>query len=433
MLKLIEIYFWQADAFAYACFLYRPAVLMQLLMEGEGILTDFLVKVFVRDYMNTDNAKVRSDYGILASAVGLVCNLALSVAKIMIGLIINSISVMADGFNNLSDAASSVIGFIGISLSRRPADKEHPFGHGRFEYISALVVAILIIQVGLELFQSSLKKVLSPEEIGFNPILTAVLFISIFVKLWLMLFNRKLGRRINSSVMMASSYDARNDAIITSTTVTSAIIAAVTGLKIDAFIGLLVSAFVIISGIKIVKETIEPLLGQAVEYEIFEKITRMVESYEGIVGTHDLIIHNYGPTHKMATIHAEVPNNMDIERAHETIDQIEKDAQEKLDIFLVIHMDPIEVDDKAVLEKKNMLLQIIKEIDDKATIHDFRVVNGEHHINLIFDMVVPFSYSKSREQELRMKIEEELKKRDERYQCIITIENSYIAEKNSKE
>lgn len=396
-------------------------------------MTDFLVKIFVKDYMNTDKAKVRSDYGILASVVGLICNLALSAVKIVIGMIINSISVMADGFNNLSDAASSVIGFIGISLAKRPADKEHPFGHGRFEYISALVVAILIIQVGLELFQSSLQKVFNPEEISFYPILTAILFLSIFIKLWLMLFNRKLGKRIGSSVMMASSYDARNDVIITSATVASALIAAVTGLKIDAYMGLLVSAFVIISGIKIVKETIEPLLGQAVEYEIFEKITRMVESYEGIVGTHDLIIHNYGPTHRMATIHAEVPNNMDIEKAHETIDQIERDALEKLDIFLVIHMDPIEVDDEAVLEKKNMLMQIIKRIDDKATIHDFRVVNGEHHINLIFDMVVPYSYNKSQEQELRMKIEEELKRRDERYQCIITIENSFIAEKDSKE
>jgi len=382
--------------------------------------------------MDTDNAQVRTDYGILATVVGIVCNFALSAVKIMIGLVINSISVMADGFNNLSDAASSVIGFIGIKLAKRPADKEHPFGHGRFEYISALVIAILIMLVGLELFKSSLKKVFQPENIGFNPILTAILFLSIFVKLWLMLFNRKLGRRINSSVMLASSYDSRNDVIITSVTVVSALIAATTGLKLDAYMGLLVSAFVIISGIKIVKETIEPLLGQAVEYEIFEKITRMVESYEGVVGTHDLIIHNYGPSNRMATIHVEVPNNMNFEKAHETIDQIERDALEKLDIFLVIHMDPIEVDDEAVLEKKNMLLQVIKKIDENASIHDFRVVNGEHHINLIFDMVVPHGYNKNQEQQLRSKIEEEIRKIDERYQCVITIENSYIADKTTR-
>lgn len=392
-------------------------------------MTNLLVKCFVKNYNDTENAKVRTDYGILASIVGIVCNIVLSIVKIIIGLIINSISVMADGFNNLSDAASSVIGFIGIKLSEKPADKEHPFGHGRFEYISALVVAVIIMQVGLELFQSSLKKLFNPDPVSFDPVLTAILFLSVFIKLWLMFFYRKLGRRINSTVMIANSYDSRNDVIVTAATVITAIIAGVTGLKLDSGMGLLVSAFVIISGIKILKETIEPLLGQAVEYELFEKITKMVESYDGIVGTHDLIIHNYGPTHRMATIHAEVPNNMDIQLAHEIIDQIETDAQKMLDIFLVIHMDPIEVDDKAVLEKKGMLLQIIEKLDERASIHDFRVVNGEHHINLIFDMVVPYNYTKAQQMELQSKIEQEVRQKDERYQCIIRIENSYIADK----
>lgn len=392
-------------------------------------MTNLLVKCFVKNYNDTENAKVRTDYGILASIVGIVCNIVLSIVKIIIGLIINSISVMADGFNNLSDAASSVIGFIGIKLSEKPADKEHPFGHGRFEYISALVVAVIIMQVGLELFQSSLKKLFNPDPVSFDPVLTAILFLSVFIKLWLMFFYRKLGRRINSTVMIANSYDSRNDVIVTAATVITAIIAGVTGLKLDSGMGLLVSAFVIISVIKILKETIEPLLGQAVEYELFEKITKMVESYDGIVGTHDLIIHNYGPTHRMATIHAEVPNNMDIQLAHEIIDQIETDAQKMLDIFLVIHMDPIEVDDKAVLEKKGMLLQIIEKLDERASIHDFRVVNGEHHINLIFDMVVPYNYTKAQQMELQSKIEQEVRQKDERYQCIIRIENSYIADK----
>lgn len=392
-------------------------------------MTDLLVKCFVKNFNDIGNPKVRTSYGILASIVGITCNAILSLIKIVIGILINSISVTADGFNNLSDAASSVISLIGIKLAERPADKEHPFGHGRFEYISALVVAILIIQVGQELFQSSIKKIFNPELISFNPVLMVILFLSVFIKLWLMLFNRKLGQRINSAVMIASSYDSRNDMIITGATILSALIAGLTGLKLDAFMGLLVSAFVIISGIKILKETIEPLLGQAVEYEIFEKITKMVESYEGIVGTHDLIIHNYGPSHRMATIHAEVPNNMDIEHAHEIIDQIERDALEKLDIFLVIHMDPIEVDDETVLEKKNMLLQVIGKHEKKASIHDFRVVNGEHHINLIFDMVLPYTYTKAQEQELRMKIEDEIKALDDRCRCIITIENSFIADK----
>lgn len=391
-------------------------------------MTEWLVKVFVKNNDKIDNAKVRTDYGVLTSIVGITCNVILSAIKIIIGLIINSISVMADGFNNLSDAASSVISLIGIKLAGRPADKEHPFGHGRFEYISAFVVAIFIIQVGFELFKSSFEKVLSPDDIIFNPVLTGILFLSVFIKLWLMFFNRKLGKRINSSVMIASSYDSRNDVIITSATILSSIIAGVTGLKLDAFMGLLVSVFVMISGIKIVKETIEPLLGQAVEYEIFEKITKMVEGYDGIVGTHDLIIHNYGPMHRMATIHVEVPNNMNFEKAHETIDQIERDVLEKLDIFLVIHMDPIEIDNEAVLEKKNMLLQVINELEKRASIHDFRVVNGEEHVNLIFDMVVPYTYTKKQEQELLERIESDIKKKDSRCNCIITIENSFIAD-----
>jgi cation diffusion facilitator family transporter len=393
-------------------------------------LTDLLVKYFVKNYNNIENAKVRTAYGILSSIVGIACNVILSTVKIIIGLIINSISIMADGFNNMSDAASSVISLVGVRLAERPADKEHPFGHGRFEYISALAVAFLILQVGLGLLQTSFKKVLNPEAISFNPILTVILFLSVFIKLWLMFFNRKLGKRINSSVMITTSYDSRNDVIVTSATIISSVIAGVTGLKLDGYMGLLVSVFIMFSGFNILKDTLEPLLGQAVEHEIFEKITKMVESYEGIVGTHDLIIHNYGPTHRMATIHVEVPNNTSFEHAHETIDQIERDALEKLDIFLVIHMDPIEVDNEAVLEKKNMLLQVINRLEEKATIHDFRVVNGEHHINLIFDMIVPYSYTKAQEQELLKKIEDEIMVKDARYQCVITIENSFIADKS---
>jgi cation diffusion facilitator family transporter len=336
---------------------------------------------------------------------------------------------MADGFNNLSDAASSVISLIGVKLAGRPADKEHPFGHGRFEYISAFTVAFLILQVGFSLLKSSFQKVLHPEELSFNPVLTGILCLSILMKLWMMLFNRKLGRRINSTVMIATSADSGNDVIVTAATIISTVIAGLTGLKIDGYMGILVSLFVMLSGFKIAKETLEPLLGQAVERDVYVKVTEMVESYEGIVGTHDLIIHNYGPTHRMATIHVEVPNNMDFEKAHETIDQIERDMLEKLDIFLVIHMDPIEVNNETVLEKKEMVLKVIKQLEEKATVHDFRVVNGEHHINLIFDLVLPYSYTKSEEQKLMAKIEEEVKELDPRHQCVITMENSFIAEK----
>ncbi len=391
-------------------------------------MTELLVKVFIKDYKNTENAKVRTRYGILSSLVGIACNVLLFLTKLIIGMLINSISVMADAFNNLSDAASSIISFIGVKLAERPADKEHPFGHGRFEYISALAVAFIILQVGFQLFKSAFDKVLHPEEMTYQPILIGILVLSVLVKIWMSLFNRKLGRRINSTVMLATSADSRNDVLVTSATIISTLFVAWTGINIDGYIGLLVSLFVMYAGFNIAKDTLEPLLGQAVERDVYQKITAMVESYEGICGTHDLIIHNYGPTHRMATIHAEVPNDIGFEHAHETIDRIERDVLEKLDIFLVIHMDPIEVNDITVTEKKAMVLGIIQKLEEKASIHDFRIVNGEHQINLIFDLVIPYSYSKEEEQKLLSKIVEEVRNRDPRYQCIITMENSFIAE-----
>ncbi len=391
-------------------------------------MTDLLVRIFVKDNKNIENARVRTSYGILSSLVGIACNVLLFATKLLIGIIINSISVMADAVNNLSDAASSIISLVGVKLAGRPADKEHPFGHGRFEYLSALAVAGLILVVGFNLLQTSFQKVLHPEELSFNPILVGILVLSVLIKVWMSFFNRKLGRRINSTVMLATSADSRNDVVVTSATIVSTLIAGLTGFNIDGYIGVLVSLFVMLSGFKIARDTIEPLLGQAIEKEVYIKITEMVQSYEGIYGTHDLIIHNYGPTHRMATIHAEVPSDLGFERAHETIDQIERDVLKKLDIFLVIHMDPIEVNDEKVLEKKEMVLGIIKALESKATIHDFRIVNGEHQINLIFDLVLPYSYSKEEEQKLLTSIVEAIRQQDARYQCIITMENSFVAE-----
>ena len=391
-------------------------------------MTELLVRLFIKDSSRVEVQRVRTRYGILASIVGMVCNIILFGIKLTVGLVINSISVMADAFNNLSDAASSVISFIGVKLAERPADKEHPFGHGRFEYIAALAVSFLILQVGFTLFKSSFTKVLNPEEISFNPVLTGILCISVFIKVWLMFFNRKLGKRINSSVMMATAADSLGDVMVTTATVLSTIIAGLTGWKIDGYMGLVVSVFVMIAGFKIAKDTLEPLLGQAIDREVYEKLTNMVESYEDIVGTHDLIIHSYGPSHRMATIHAEVPNNIDFEKAHETIDRIERDVLQKLDIFLVIHMDPIEVNDSMILEKRDMVIRVIAELESKADIHDFRIVMGELQINLIFDLVIPYSYTKEKEQMLLHRIVEEVRKQDSRYNCVITPERSYVAE-----
>lgn len=391
-------------------------------------MTEFLVRRFVKNKDNIQEQAVRTSYGILSSIVGVICNVILFTVKLIVGIVINSVSVMADAFNNLSDAASSIISFIGVKLAGRPADKEHPFGHGRLEYIAALVVSFLILQVGLTLFKSSFSKVLNPEEVIFNPVLIGVLVLSIFIKVWLMFFNRKLGKRIKSTVMLATAADSLGDVLVTSATVISAIIAGLTGWQIDGYMGLVVSIFVMLSGIGIAKDTLEPLIGQAVDREAYKNITNFVESYPGIIGTHDLIIHNYGPSHRMATIHVEVPNDIDFEEAHETIDSIERDIQEKMDIFLVIHMDPVEMNDVMVIEKRDLVTDIIKGLDDNATIHDFRLVHGEFQINLIFDLVVPFSYSKKEEQKLQAQVMEELRKCDSKINCVITIENSYIAE-----
>lgn len=390
-------------------------------------MTDLLVKWFVKDSDLWENPRVRTRYGILASIVGIICNVILFSVKFVIGLVIHSISVMADAFNNLSDAASSVISFAGVKMANRPADKEHPFGHGRYEYIAALIVSFLVLQVGFSCFKSAFEKIIRPEAVQFNPVLAGILGLSILVKVWLGLFNRKLGKRIRSSVMRATAADAFGDVLITSATVISVLVGAATGWKIDGYVGLVVSIFVLMSGFNIAKDTLEPLIGEAVTKEEHERIARFVEGFEGIVGTHDLIVHKYGPSYTMATIHAEVPKDADIENAHETIDRIEREAKKQLDILLVIHMDPIEVNDERILALKALTGGIVGEYEPEASIHDFRMVNGENQINLIFDLVVPYTYRTEQEQELMFRIMDRLSEEDERYQCVITVEHSFVA------
>lgn len=390
-------------------------------------MTNLLVKLFVKDNQNIENQNVRTSYGILASIVGVICNVILFAVKISIGIVIDSISVTADAFNNLSDAASAVISFFGVKLANRPADREHPFGHGRYEYIAALAVAFLVLQVGVSCIQSSFEKILHPVGMEFKLVLVVILGISVLVKVWLGIFNRTLGNRISSTVMKATATDAFGDVLITSATIVSIIISEITGLKIDGYMGFAVSVVIMFAGIKIAKETLEPLLGQAVSPEEYEKISKKVESYEGIIGTHDLIVHNYGPTHTMATIHAEVPSDINFEVAHETIDKIEREVCKEMGIFLVIHMDPIEVKNETVQKLKKMVVLVVQELEEKATIHDFRMVNGEKKINLIFDLVVPHSYTEGQEEQLVLEVKEQVSKQDKRCECIITLEHSFVA------
>ena len=331
-------------------------------------MTEFLVKHFVKDYEKTEKVSVRTAYGTLASTVGIFCNVLLFLMKITIGIMIHSISVIADAFNNLSDAGSSIISFIGVKIASKPADKEHPFGHGRMEYIAALIVAFLVLQVGFTFFKDAVGKIKHPQEIEFNLVSVIVLLLSIGIKLWLGMFNKKLGTRIHSNVMLATAADAMGDVITTSATVVSLLVFQFSGWNIDGIVGIGVSLVVMWAGVGIAKDTLEPLLGQAIPKDVYEKITKFVENYEGILGTHDLIVHNYGPGRSMASLHAEVANDVDIEVSHEIIDRIERAAVKELGVFLVIHMDPIEMRDESVLYVKRQLKETVKAIDPQVSI-----------------------------------------------------------------
>ena len=391
-------------------------------------MTEFLVKRFVKDYQQTEAVQVRTAYGTLSSMGGIFCNVLLFGAKLLIGLLINSISVMADAFNNLSDAASSIIGFIGVKMAEKPADDDHPFGHGRIEYIAAFIVAFIVIQVGFSLFKTSLNKILNPESMSFKWISIVILSLSVAVKLWLSLFNRTLGKRINSKVMLATAADAMGDVVTTSATMLSIAVFGIFGVNIDGIVGIAVSVVVMIAGVNIAKDTLAPLIGEAIDPQLYEQISNFVESFEGILGTHDLIVHNYGPSKSMASIHAEVPNDVNVERSHEVIDQIEHEAARRFGLLLVIHMDPVETHDGRIREFRDMLGEVLTELDSRLSFHDFRMVDGVEHINLIFDLVVPREYKAAVQDNLKARISAAVRKRDPRCACVITVENSYLAE-----
>lgn len=391
-------------------------------------MTELLVRAFVKNYQEIDNMEVRTRYGLMASVVGIACNLILFAAKLLTGMLVHSIAVMADAFNNLSDAASSIIGFVGVKMAEKPADEDHPFGHGRMEYIAAFTVAFLVIQVGFSLLKTSIGNILHPEELSFSMVSVMILLLSICVKLWLALFNRRLGKRINSAVMLATSADSLGDVCATSATVLSIVVFGIWQVNIDGFVGIIVSALVMIAGINIAKDTLTPLIGEPIDATVYKKITDFVESYDGIEGSHDLIVHNYGPGHSMASIHAEVPNDVDIEVSHEIVDKIERDALREMGIFLVIHMDPLETKDETVGHMKMMAQDVIQGLDSRLTLHDFRMVEGAKRINLIFDLVVPREYTRQMRDALKQQVCQKIRERDERCFCVITVENTFRTE-----
>jgi len=389
------------------------------------LLTDILIKIFIKDKDNTGDKSIRQKYGYLGGFVGIACNVALSGIKIAIGLMINSIAITADAVNNLSDAASSVITVIGFKITNKPADREHPFGHGRIEYISAMVVSFMVILVGFEFLKSSFERVRNPEAVKFDIIPFSVLLLSIGVKVWLSRFYKRIGRKIGSKTMEASAADSLSDVITTSVVAMSLLASLWTAFPADGYVGLLVSALIIYSGISLTKDTLNPLLGEAPEPEFIRSITEKVLSYDGIIGIHDMIVHNYGPGRCVVSLHAEIPANMDIMKAHDVIDLAEQEISKEMDIHMVIHMDPINTDDKVVQETQNKITELISEMHEELTIHDFRIVGGEEHKNLIFDLVVPFEYDEKMAKDLSNEVAREIKTKYPECDAIIYIDRAY--------
>ena len=391
-------------------------------------MTKLLIRFFIKNSEDYGDATVRTAYSLMASIVGICCNLLLFVAKLSVGLLANSISIMADGFNNLSDAAASIIGYVGMKMAEKPADKEHPFGHGRVEYITAFVVAFVVIQVGFSLFKTSVQKMLHPEQMVFSIASVAILILSVGIKLWMALFNRTVGKKINSSVLIAASADSLGDVLATAATIISIVVFGIWGVNADGLIGLIVSVLVMVAGVNIAKDTLAPLIGEPIDPVLYRRISELVESYDGVVGSHDLIVHNYGPSKSMASIHAEVPNDVNMEISHEVIDRIERDVFRELGVFLVIHMDPVETKDEHVTALFLMVKGIIAELDSRLSIHDFRVVRTSRENHLIFDLVIPREYTEDMKETLKMRIENEVRHREEKCSCNMTMEYSFGVE-----
>jgi len=388
------------------------------------MITDLLINKFVKNSHKTTDNTVRQAYGTLGGIVGVLANILLFAIKLTVGTVINSIAVMADAINNLTDAASSVITLVSFKMTNKPADKEHPFGHGRIEYISAMIVSFLVILVGFEFIKSSVQRIMNPEPVIFNWITFILLSLSVIIKLWMSFFNKKIGKLIGSKAMEATAMDSTSDVIATSVVLFSLILSIWVTFPIDGYIGVLVALFIMYSGFSLTKETLNPLLGEAPDMELVNAIISKVMAYEGVIGVHDIIVHNYGPNRCVVSLHTEVPANIDITSAHDIIDKAEQEISEELGIHLVMHMDPININDKVVLKVKQQILDVINEFGMELNIHDFRMVGDEEHCNVIFDMVIPYEIRDDKK--VASDVSEAIKKKYPQYNTIITIDRSYI-------
>ena len=386
-------------------------------------MIEFLIRRFVPDWQQVQRTDVRERYGTLAAAVGILSNIFLCIIKGLIGLFSGSIAVTADAVNNLSDAGSSVITLLAFKIAGKPADEEHPYGHARMEYISGMAVSFIIILLGLELMGSSFEKILHPEEVGVSALTYLVLIVSIAVKLWQGMFNRNLGKRISSEALQATAADSLNDVFSTGAVLLSTLVYQFTAIPIDGWVGMLVAIFITISGVKLIMETGSPLLGQAPDPQMVRELEEKITAYDGVIGIHDLQVHNYGPGRVFATVHAEVPANRDILVSHDIIDNIEREVGHEMNLNLVIHMDPVVTDDERLNQLHAQVQQIVVGIDSNLSMHDFRAVFGPTHTNLVFDVVVPPGFSLS-DSELSRRIEQQVQTLGS-YFCVITVDHNY--------
>ena len=381
-------------------------------------MTKLLLRLFVKNYENSEDMAVRASVGKLAGATGIVCNIILFLGKLAAGLLAGSVAIIADAVNNLSDASSAVVTLLGFRLAQQPADEAHPYGHARYEYLSGLMVAVLILVIGVELVKSSVGKIIHPEAIDFSMITVGILVASVLVKLWMSLFFGTLGKRISSLTLQATSVDSRNDVVSTVAVLAGCVAGYFLHVNIDGYVGLLVAVFILYSGVNIVKETISPLLGEQADEELVGKIKALVLSCEEVLNVHDLLIHDYGPGRCFASIHAEVSARIDPMEVHDILDDIECEAMKKLNVHLVIHYDPVLPDDAEWTEMSNMMGEIIKEVAPEVTMHCFRMVGGAKQKNLVFDLMVPYDSEKTN-QGLKKEIDAQLAARNKKYGTII--------------
>ena len=384
-------------------------------------MTDLILRIFVRDHKNTEDPAVRDKCGRVAGAVGIVTNFLLFLMKIIVGTAFHSVSVTADAVNNLTDSGSSVVTLIGFKMASKPADEKHPFGHARIEYLSGVIVSFIVIFLGLQFGMSSIEKILTPEENALTPVALIVLVISILAKLWQCLFYRKVGRMIKSESVEATSKDSRNDVIATSVVLLGAVITMLTGVNLDGYMGAAVALFIVFSGVQLTISTADPLLGQAPEGELVQTITEKMLSYPGIIGMHDLAVHNYGVGRCFASAHCEVDAQNDILVSHDLIDNIERDFSRDLGIHMVIHLDPVIVGDARTDALHCKVQSLVTALYPTVTIHDFRVIWGVTHSNIVFDAAVPFAVKDS-DTVITQKLEAEIQKLDPDYRTVVTID-----------